>query len=265
MVRGKGEVLEFAQLAREKREDSYHCFVTEGRLSGRCELLICEDGLRAGDLFSLYFSPAGLARRIHLSRRQTVGAWLALHACVKITYLQALGLLGDAVRQNYRYGTVNAACDESESVHLQRIWLEEYYSDGKSQLHWALEGQSFMLLLQAYLCALGNRDAVLLYDMTAQRARDKWGRGMYAFCWGHALEGLRIFDFELSPPGLRAEDLSRVPLYLTVYGVYPDHQVLSVDLRLQFVLESGNFRIAEEHILEARIVCPRQLQQEPAE
>lgn len=231
----------------------YDCYMTRGRLSGHCDLLISEKSMQTAEWFCLSFAPDGLTRHSYLHQRNRIQEWITQRGGVQITYLQALGLLGDAVRQNYKYRQDNNWIHNHMSIHLQRIWMDEYYNDRNSDLGWILCKQDAMGILQIYLRAVGNKDAALIYDMSAERAKNNEKRGMYTFCWNHVLEDLTIFDFKVEEiiQNREAEDYT---FFLTVYGAQVDNRVLSVDLSLRIILEQGYFRILRERILEARLI-----------
>lgn len=73
-------------------------------------------------------------------------------------------MLGDSVRQNYKYKTNTGWIHAHTSIHLQRIWDSEIYNHKNNNLKWALFQQDELTILKTYLCAISNKDAVLLYE-----------------------------------------------------------------------------------------------------
>lgn len=245
----------YANMVRNKDKNQwYDCYVTDGRLSGFCDLLICEKGRRSAELFCLSFTPEGLTRHIHLKNEEKIKKWIDSKQCSNIIYLQALGLLGDAVRQNYKYKIGTDWINQDNSIHLQRIWMEEFYNDACSNMDWILSKQDELAILQAYLRALGHKDAALIYDLIAEKGKGSEPRGLYALCWNHTLEDLVIFEYELMEQLYHEEQDDRT-LFLTTYGEYKKQQLLSVDLSLRVIRENGFLRILQERVLEARTLC----------
>ena len=115
----------------------------------------------------------------------------------EITYRQALGMLGDAVRQNYKYQEKNNWLTRNPSLHLQRVWGNDFYNHASNNLVWMITGQDIKNILQIYLQAIQNKDAVLLYDLLAQQAKPQESRELYAMQWNHVLEELSIFDVDI--------------------------------------------------------------------
>lgn len=245
----------YVENVRQKEKNmGYQCFATEDRLAGYCDLLICDAGMCTAESFSLKFTPEGLTQHGYLHSEEEINSWLHDRSYTKITYLQSLGLLGDAVRQNYKY-KIQQPIPQEHSIHLQRIWDEDYYN-GRSNLLWVLSCQDEMTILQTYLCALGNKDAALIYDMTVDRAKENERRDVYAYNWNHVLENFKIFDFEIMERIANFDKEERI-IYLTVYGEQEKYKVLSIDLSLHIIREQGYLRILQDDVLEARRIYSR--------
>lgn len=257
MKQSKKMVIEFSELERRRqlqRYGQYECLVTLGRLEGHCELLICERGKQKGELFSLSFSQKGMTGYTQLRQRMQVEEWLDTHEYSRITYFQALGLLGDAVRQNYKYRTDSDRINANPSIHLQRIWSPEFYNDVDSSLSWVLCRQDMQTILHAYLRAIGNKDAVLLHELQAEQSRDGQTRNAYVLRWNHVLEDWRIFDFQILTCIENNKKEEDVTFFLTTYCEGNEQQVLSVDMCLRVIREKGYFRILTDQVLEARYI-----------
>ncbi len=232
---------------------NYRCYVTPERLNGHCDLLICEDDMTIAEWFCLRFSPEGLLRHT-LIETTGIRRWLLEHSHKEITYLQAIRLLGDAVRQRYKYQKSTDWIPEDQSLHLQRIWQEEYYNDLTETMDWLLPRQKCGDMLQTYFRALNNKDAVLLYDLSAEPIQHAERRSLFAYRWNHELEGMHILNYEVDRPSIRYNDKDDYTLYLTVYGGYQERQLLEVDLRLRVIEEQKGFRILQEQVLEPRFI-----------
>lgn len=258
-----GKIIQFQQVAEKKREQvgvEYECYVTLERLMGYCNLLICEKGQQKADWFFLSFTPEGLLRHTKLHTAQKIRQWLDGRTHIRISYLQAIRLLGDAVRQNYKYekGRETEWINEDASVHLQRIWQEDFYNDVPNSMDWLLPKQECAAMLNTYFRALGNKDAVLLYDLSAERIRDAERRSMYAYRWNHVLEDMHIVDFEVDRMSTNRNGEEDYTIFLTVYGAYQGGQMMEVDLSLRIIREQGDFRILQEQVLEPRLIYKRQ-------
>ncbi len=237
----------------ETQTGRYGCYVTPERLDGYCDLLIRDMETGQADWFFLSFSPEGLIRYTLLEAAE-VRQWMERRAHRSITYLQAIRLLGDAVRQRYKYQKSTDWIPEMQSVHLQRIWQEEYYSDQAGELDWLLPKQECGAMLQTWFRALGNKDAVLLYDLSASQVQSQAQRSLFAHCWSHALEDFKILDYEVDRKSVLYNGRDDYTLFMTVYGNCCDRQMLAVDLRLRLVEETDGFRILQDQVLESRSI-----------
>lgn len=262
-----GQVISFQNAVQKKRRKStlqkpemlknelekYVCYVTLERLEGYCDLLIREAETGRADCFFLSFSPEGLIRYTPLAEADT-RQWQASRKSCPITYLQAIRLLGDAVRQRYKYQKSTDWIPEEHSIHLQRIWQEEYYNDQANEMSWLLPKQECGAMLQTWFRALGNKDAVLLYDLSASQVQKHAQRSLFAHCWSHALEDFKILGYEVDRDSVLYNGINDYTLFLTVYGDYRDRQMLAVDLRLRLVEEQSGFRILQDQVLESRSI-----------
>ena len=254
-----GKILKFEELTQARNnyrqeKGQYQCFVTEGRLQGACQLLICERGQQTAELFHLNFSKNGVSKQNYFYRSNQIEEWLDKMKCQEITYRQALGMLGDAVRQNYKYQEKNNWLNRNPSLHLQRIWGNDFYNNGANNLVWLLAGQNMMATVQIYLQALQNKDAVLLYDLLAKQVKPKESRDIYALQWNHVLEEISIFDVDIVEVLKHAKIQGKYSLFITLYGENEAGKILSVDLHLEMLEEQGVFYILKERILEPRII-----------
>lgn len=252
-----GEMIDFQNFVSKKRtwpECGYECYITLERLRGYCDLLICEQNHHFADWFFLRFSPEGLIRHTPLRTNRGVENWLHNRESRKITYLQAIRLLGDAVRQRYKYQKETDWIYEEQCIHLQRIWQEQFYSDSVTGLDWMIPKQECAAMLKTYFRALKNKDAVLLYDLSAEQVKAEERRSMYAYKWNHVLEDMYIFDFEVDRQSVSPNGENDYTLYITAYGEYQGKQMMEVDMWLRIVLEQGYYRILQEQILESRSI-----------
>ena len=101
-----------------------------------------------------------------------------------------------------------------------------------------------------YLDAIGNKDAVLLYDIMADVMKQRISREVYAYSWNHVLEELHISDYEIIYIEQIADKKSW-DLHITIYGGYEVSDLLSIDLCLRLILENGGLRLLQEQVLDA--------------
>lgn len=256
-----GEMIQFQNLMHQKRthldakyDGKYECFITLERLYGYCNLLIYERERNYADWFFLKFSPEGLSRHTTIRTKHKIESWLQERTTRKITYLQAIRLLGDAVRQRYKYHKETDWIHEEQCIHLQRIWQEQFYSDAVDGLEWLLPKQECAAMLKTYFRALNNKDAVLLYDLSANQIKAAERRSMYAYSWNHVLEDMHIFDFQVDRQSISHNGNGEYALYITAYGEYIGKRMLEVDLCLRVIQEQGTFRIVQDQILESRSI-----------
>ncbi len=262
-----GQVISFQNAVQKKRQEAallqpatagswqenYVCYVTLERLDGYCELLIRERETGRAECFFLSFSPEGLIRYTSLKPAE-VHQWRESRVHCPATYLQAIRLLGDAVRQRYKYHKSTDWIPEAKSVHLQRIWQEEYYGEQAGEIGWLLPKQECGAMLQTWLRALGNKDAVLLYDLSASQVQSRAQRSLFAHCWSHALEDFKILGYEVDRESILYNGMNDYTLFLTAYGNYRGRQMLAVDLRLRLIEEADGFRILQDQVLESRSI-----------
>jgi hypothetical protein len=161
------------------------------RLAGFCEILIYDNMHNTAEVFQLYFSTKGLTEHRYLDAEE-VQLWdKNKNDTVHITYRQALILLGDAVRQSYKYQRRVKWLQIYDSIHVQRVWQKEYYDYNSCSLDWLLDLQDTVQFITIYLAAIANKDAVLLYDLTASTMKQNISREVYAYSWNHVLEDFR--------------------------------------------------------------------------
>jgi len=234
-----------------RQDGAYDCFMSGDRLKGACELLICERGTQKAEQFCLSFTPEGLTQHRYLSSRNERQKWLEENSYCSVTYQQALTLLGDAVRQNYRYKKGLDWINRDGSCHLQRIWMRGS-AQTQELLQRLLSQKTARAIVQLYLSALSHKDAALLYDLQAKQLRQMETRELYIFNWHHALEDLEMFDYELMDQVQYGQE--SCGFFITVYGVLQHQKALSVDVSIRVGLEDGNLRIFRERVLEARCI-----------
>lgn len=231
-----------------KQEGRYRCLMSGDRLEGFCDVLIYDFVQNRAELFCMRFSKTGVTEYYCLDEKE-VAIWKSRNIIRRITYLQAMTLLGDAVRRNYKYQPQLAGQNWSESVHVKRSWQNDY-DYNRCSLLWLLQGLELTAFVSVYLNAICNKDAVLLYDMTAESQKHKTSRELYAYSWNHALEDVRIFSFDIDYieqcPGEEACNL-----YITVYGSSQDNELLSIDLCLKLASEGQMLHLLHEQVLEA--------------
>ena len=173
-----------------------------------------------------------------------------------ITYSQALILLGDAVRQNYKYQTNAEWSYNHDSLHIQRVWKKEYYDYINSSVGWLIKILDPIEFISIYFKAIHNKDAVLLYDMTAVTKKQNISREVYAYSWNHVLEELDISEYKIVYMEQRANE-KIFDVYITIYGGYGEVGVLSVDVCLKLILENERLQLLHESVLDANHVADR--------
>ena len=104
----------------------------------------------------------------------------------------------------------------------------EFYNDINSSLSWVLCRQDIQTILRAYLRAIGNKDAVLLYELNAEQSRDGQARNAYVLRWNHVLEDWCIFDFQILTCIENNKKEEDVTFFLTTYCEGKEQQVISV-------------------------------------
>ena len=101
-----------------------------------------------------------------------------------------------------------------------------------SSLSWVLCRQDIQTILRAYLRAIGNKDAVLLYELNAEQSRDGQARNAYVLRWNHVLEDWCIFDFQILTCIENNKKEEDVTFFLTTYCEGKEQQVISLGCRV---------------------------------
>ena len=224
------------------------------RLAGFCEILIYDNIHNAAEVFQLYFSAKGLTEHCYLDMAE-VQLWCKnKNDIVHVTYRQALLLLGDAVRQSYKYQKQMKWLQNYESIHIQRIWEKEYYDYTSCSLDWLLNLQDPVQFINIYLDAIANKDAVLLYDLTVSTIKQNISREVYAYSWNHVLEDFDIFNHEIAHVERGLEE-NGWNLYVVLYGRYGEQDLLSVDLCVKLIFENGSLYLLNEMVMDANHVA----------
>ena len=235
---------------KRKMDGRYQCIMSGSRLMGFCEILIIDGIYNNAEWFQLYFSTNGMTAHRYLDREEVLMWQYHKNDTVRITYRQALILLGDAVRQNYKYQTKTEWSQSHDSLHIQRIWQKEYYDYNNCSVDWLLDLQEPTQFVEAYFDAITNKDAVLLYDIMADVMKQRISREVYAYSWNHVLEELSILDYDMIYIE-QSSDCKKWSIYITIYGGYEEVDMLSIDLCLKLVLENGGLRLLSEQVLDA--------------
>ena len=234
---------------RTEYDRQYLCMMTEGRLQGQCQVLVYDRFQNSPELFILYFVSEGLKEHYYLTIDE-MELWKQKHQIAQITYRQALTLLGDAMRYAYKQKTY---IEEPASLHIQRVWQNAYYDEVNNTLCWLLEDLSLQQFVTTYATAIGHKDAALIYDMLAVRAKESTSREIYVYSWNHVLEEVDSLEAEILDIEHNASENSWT-VYLFLKEVKRLHPV-SVSACLQIVYENGGFRLLREAILEADAFC----------
>ena len=253
----KGKIYYLEQSIQEKRrkrinetEEFYNSFLYGDRLRGDYEVLICEKNQHFAEWFALSVSEDGLKRHAYFDKKTEIMEWIKKQNCRPISYQKAIGLLGDAVRQNYKYQKEQKWMEQTEkaSKHLQRIWIEEYYNQN-STLQWLLRGQDLSSILELYFFAICNKDAALMYDLLDISVKSEQKRDLFMHHWNHPLDELDLFDFEVIEKVCVAE---KCEIFLLLYGNYQKNRFLEIDVYLQLQYRKEQIYILKEKVLEVR-------------
>lgn len=231
----------------DNSQNQYRCAMSGNRLDGQCELLIYNCYQRTAELFSLYFSSEGQITYQYFQAEEVI-RWKQSRKIVLISYRQAMTLLGDAVRRNYR--EQNPWNMEHTSIHIQRVWQNEYYNSTHNNLSWLLKERDYIPFIRQYFRAVNNKDAVLLYDMLIESKRNGISRDLYAYNWNHILEEVKIIDYAVINSKKSFDGENRA-YFLATCCEDENGEYLSVDICLHLTRENGYIRLREEHILEA--------------
>ncbi|MBQ2021568.1 MAG: hypothetical protein II211_04005 [Peptococcaceae bacterium] len=236
-----------------KQNGQYRCTMSGNRLAGFCEILIYDNIHNTAEVFQLYFSTKGLTEHRYLDAEE-VQLWdKNKNDTVHITYRQALILLGDAVRQSYKYQRRVKWLQIYDSIHVQRVWQKEYYDYNSCSLDWLLDLQDIVQFITIYLAAIANKDAVLLYDLTASTMKQNISREVYAYSWNHVLEDFNIFNYEIVHVEHDLEE-NCWNLYVVLCGKYGERNLLSVDVCVKLIVENGRLYLLNEMVMDANHV-----------
>ena len=248
------------QVTPKQNQHQYQCLLSGDRLQGDCELLLYNVYQRTAELYCLHFS-GECEIVLQYFQEEEVLLWKQYRTVERISYHQAMTLLGDAVRRMYQeQNGMNQWNASHTSIHVQRTWMSEYYNNENSSLGWLLDEREYIPFINQYFCAVNNKDAVLLYDMMTSTRKKAMPRELYAFNWNHVLEEVDIIDFAVID-GRCLPDESAWRYYLTICGERPDGTVLLVDICLHLAMENGYVRLQDEYVLDAShiVSCCREI------
>ena len=234
-------------------DGQYRCFMAGNRLAGSCEIIIYDVAKNTAELFHLSFSTEGVTGHQYLDKDEMMLWQYHKEDMQGITYHQALILLGDAVRQNYKYQMQVEWSKTHESLHIQRIWKKEYYDYINCSIDWLLQIQEPVQFLSIYIDAIRNKDAVLLYDMMTEEKKCHISREVYAYSWNHVLEEINISNYEILYIEQQTEEKSW-DIYIAICGGYGDMATLSVDLCLKLIKRNNRLQLLQESVLDAHHV-----------
>lgn len=235
---------------KKKQFGRYRCKMFGAREEGFCEVLIYDGFHDTAELFILYYSYEKILRQFSFNQKEAL-YWLKKNNARSITYTQAIILIGDAVRQNYKYCFKKVQEAEFASIHLERVWNKEYYDEMEWDFSQISSEQDPKQFVRLYLNAIQNKDAALLFDLMAMEQTMHTTRDLYMHSWNHELEEIRIFDYEIvSLDEGVGENVWQI--YLVVLGERQDRKLLTIDLCIKLILENRCLKLLNEQILEAR-------------
>lgn len=235
-------------------KNSYLAFVTNTRKDGYCELIICHHHAAVAEQFTLYFDTRGLVKWQQLWGKAEIHAALQQKQFAQIHYQQALLLIGDSVRQNYKYGQ-NLDCIETIpfSEHLERIWQPEYYQYDADCFDY-LNDMSLQELHTAYIQAIMQKDSAMFYELWTREQRRHGNRELELYHASHVLDDLEIVSFDLECSYLE-ENTQNLVQYFVLQAFREPDVLLEMDIALWLNQEGHGYRLCKERILESRLVA----------
>lgn len=225
----------------------FRVFVTRTRLQGYCRMLIFDATYSMGaEYFMLRFDAQGICN--HQSYQETtseeIQLFLQQEPYEEISYQQAIGLLKDAMMQNYKYDTHPEIIERLTSLHLMRASInqeDELWVNGANSY---LNGISAELLTRSYLLAIFREDCSLTYDLlSAQRKQEEGNRDLYCLNWNHELQGCKIIKMmEISD----ASDDDRVKIHLLLRN--HNGKALETIVYFKITAEGSGWRIDQVNL-----------------
>lgn len=238
----------------KKQKNQYQCMMAGDRLQGQCDVLIYDRYQRIAEIFYLQFCMEGVTQYQHFDEMEKA-LWVKKTDAVEITYEQAMLLLGDAVRLNYKHQEKTEWIELHSSLHIQRIWQKEYYDAIRCDLSWLLDIRDPIEFVEIYLKAISNKDAVLLYDLTAESAKQYDSRDVYVYSWNHILEEFEdIFVLEMRTNFVERREQTYLNVYVVLSGRQLGMEIVGVDMCLQLIEENGWLRLFLDEVLEVHCI-----------
>ena len=248
-VVGIGKLQETSTIYQERTAEKYLAYATKSRCNGYCRLWIISKVQKRVEYFELKFNREGIADYRSIYGKKNMENVFGEEYRYRITYAEALQLLGDAVRQNYKYGRNLELVEQINSVHLEECWQQEWRTKHKS---YVLGEKTLALtdLISLYIQSIAQEDSSLFYSLMAEEAQGE-NRDLYLYNWYHPLEGFIFRDVTIEAVHYRVLT-GEIEVWLLAEASRLDGLVLEIDLSLLCLHTDGGYRIKNEKINEVR-------------
>lgn len=231
------------------RDKNYFVYATKGRCEGYCSLWIIDAPQRHLEYFELKFNREGIIKYRSIYGKKNFNEVSSSEKYRKISYMEALQLLGDAARQNYKYGCNLKLVESINSIHLERSWRKEWQIKNKNYIL-AEKNISVLELVSLYTQSLSQEDGALYYSLFIID-EEKENRDLYLHTWSHPLAGFLFQKIEIET--LYYDVLAKsIQIWLVVQAKRPDNLKLELDLCLMCIHTEEGYRIEEEKVKEVR-------------
>lgn len=241
---------EMQQLNRKYKTEKYAAYVTSGRLNGSCLLCIIDYDCKFSENFELNFNCSGLTKYYSTSGKRQVWNLLNSQEYQRISYQEALLFLGDAVKQNYKYGENLVLVESIPSIHLERCWQQQWTQGNRSHI---LNNHSLTPkeVRQLYFQSLAQQDGALFFELLTVEEQQKHSRDNYLYIWSHPLEKLVFLHAEMEYMNYDVST-GQIIEYLMVKAKRHDHVILEIDLRLDIIHTHNGYRLVDDWVGEVR-------------
>lgn len=244
-----GNLQENSTIYHDKTTEKYLAYATKSRCNGYCRLWIISKAQKRLEYFELHFNREGIADYRSIYGKKNIERFFDEEHRQRITYAEALQLLGDAVRQNYKYGRNVELVEQINSLHLEQSWQQEWRTCHKS---YVLGEKDLSLpdLVTLYIQSIAQEDSSLFYSLLTEENQGE-NRDLYLYNWYHPLEGF-IFQ-KVTIEDFYYHVLNReLEVWLLAETNRPDGMSLEVDISLLCSNTNKGYRIKQEKINEVR-------------
>lgn len=232
--------------------DKYLVYVTRTRQKGYCRLWIIQMQRKHLEYFDLQFNQEGLVDYRSVYGKKNIMTMLGEEKRQRISYGEAIMLLGDAIRQNYKYERHLELVEQIRSLHVERSWQQEWRDKERGDLM-GINHLPLLSMIRLYLQSIEQEDSSLCYDLLTEEMRGE-NRELYLHTWTHPLAGYDVEDVEIaSIDGHVLQE--EVEVWLLAIVIRPDGKKLETDIGLCCRYTEDGYRIQEERIGEVREFC----------